>query len=145
MEEKKKQALSNRGWKEVTVEELLDLKDGWDKEIAMGYGVMLFRNETDFNDSSSEDGVTEVYEGSITSNYAGIFTTVLGRERLHELYGKTGRESVPILNKAISLLVPPAWGQVEYGHRPPLNASAELTDLLVEAQKFPDGMWWICA
>ena len=111
----------------------------------MGYSVVMYRNRIDFEDRNLDEDVTPIFETSITSNYSGQFAVVLGKDRLYELYGKTGKESTLILEQAIESLVPPVWGQEEYGHKPALNASAALVELLIQAAKRPDGVWWVCA
>jgi hypothetical protein len=77
---------------------------------------------------------------NITYNYAPHFYRVLDADKgLRSLYGKTGAETIPILESAIAQLgddvVADYWKPTEG------NAKRALDGLLVFAKLRPDGVW----
>lgn len=83
-------------------------------------------------------GTTEAWL-NITWNYSSYFHRVIdGGDGIRFLYGKTGKESIPILAKAIAALsddVTSYWEATEG------NARRALADLLFLAIVFPKGIW----
>ena len=77
---------------------------------------------------------------NVTYNYVAHFRRVIDPDKgIRAIYGKTGAESIPILNAAISKLdddVDP-----DYWKPTPGNAKAALCGLLAFAQMRPDGVW----
>ena len=85
-------------------------------------------------------GTTEAWL-NITYNYAPIFyrEDVLGEKGIRGIYGMTGAESIPVLQKAIAALsddVNPDYWEPTEG-----NAKRALCGLLAFAQQRPDGVW----
>lgn len=83
-------------------------------------------------------GTTECHL-NITYNYGAHFRKVLGEDGIRSLYGKTGRESLPILWEAINKLgndVSDNYWEATEG-----NAKAALRDLAVLATLAPHGIW----
>ena len=79
---------------------------------------------------------------NIAYNYGNYFRRddVLGRKGIRSIYGKTGAESIPMLEKAISALGDDVddssyWNDTEG------NAKRVLYGLLVFAKMRPDGVW----
>ena len=76
---------------------------------------------------------------NVTYNYGKFFRRVFGEEGIRIIYGKTGAESTPILEEAISKLEgEPSdnyWGATEG------NAKKALEDLLELAKMAPFGVW----
>lgn len=78
---------------------------------------------------------------NVTYNYGNYFRRddVLGRKGIRSIYGKTGAESIPMLEKAISAL-----GDVvddDYWHATEGNAKRALYGLLAFAKMRPDDVW----
>lgn len=78
---------------------------------------------------------------NITYNYACVFCRpeVLGEGGIRSIYGKTGAESIPVLQKAIDALsdeVDPDYWKPAEG-----NVKKALCQLLSMAQMRPDGVW----
>lgn len=85
-------------------------------------------------------GTTEMWI-NITYNYGGIYRRpeVFGKNGIRTIYGMTGAESIPALQKAIAALgnnVDPDYWKATDG-----NAKRPLTMLLAMAQMRPDGVW----
>ena len=78
---------------------------------------------------------------NVTYNYGRIFRRpeVLGEEGIRTIYGMTGAESIPVLQKAIANLGddtdPDYWKPTDG------NAKRPLCQLLAMAQMRPDGIW----
>lgn len=78
---------------------------------------------------------------NVTYNYGKIFRRpeVLGEEGIRTIYGMTGAESIPVLQKAIANLGddtdPDYWKPTDG------NAKRPLCQLLAMAQMRPDGIW----
>lgn len=76
---------------------------------------------------------------NVTYNYAPIFHKVLGEEGIRSIYGKTGAESIPILEKARDSLnndVSSDYWECTEG-----NVKRAISSLLAFAQMRPDGIW----
>lgn len=79
-------------------------------------------------------------EMSVTGNYHGHIVRVTGWEDgLRELYGRTARETIPALERAVAELG--TEQSVDYWESTPGNAGAALATLLSWAREFPDGEW----
>lgn len=77
---------------------------------------------------------------NVTYNYSKFFYKVLDTEKgIRGLYGKTGAETIPMLEKAISLL----GDDVDEDYWEPTegNAKRALRGLLEFAKNRPDGVW----
>lgn len=83
-------------------------------------------------------GTTELWL-NVTYNYADHFYRVFGEGGIRSIYGMTGAESIPILEKAISQLSDDVsdnyWDATEG------NAKKALCGLLAFAKLRPDGVW----
>ena len=62
---------------------------------------------------------------------------MLGRKGIRSIYGKTGAESIPMLEKAISAL----GDDGDYWNATEGNAKRALYGLLAFAKMRPDGVW----
>ena len=83
-------------------------------------------------------GGTKEAELNITYNYAPFYYKLLGEKGIREIYGKTGAETIPILQNAINSLgddVDNYWTPTEG------NAKRALIQLLTLAKMRPDGVW----
>ena len=86
-------------------------------------------------------GGTKELWPNVTYNYGSIFRRpeVLGEEGIRTIYGMTGAESIPVLQKAIANLGddtdPDYWKPTDG------NAKRPLCQLLAMAQMRPDGIW----
>lgn len=84
-------------------------------------------------------GTTELWL-NITYNYWEHFDRTIDPEKgIRFLYGKTGAESIPILEKAISLLADNV--DINYWKPTEGNAKQALFGLLAFARMRPDGVW----
>lgn len=83
-------------------------------------------------------GTTELWL-NITYNYSGIFKRVLGEKGIRSIYGMSGAESIPLLQKAISELNDNV--SEDYWSATDGNAKRALCQLLAMAQMRPDGVW----
>lgn len=83
-------------------------------------------------------GTTECWL-NVTYNYAKHFYRVLGDEGIRGLYGKTGEDTIPILDKAIAELGDDIdddyWAATEG------NAKQALINLWMLAKAEPEGVW----
>lgn len=76
---------------------------------------------------------------NITYNYGFLYYRVIGEEGIRTIYGMSGAESIPILEKAIAALgddVDPDYWEPTEG-----NAKRPLYQLLAMAKMRPDGIW----
>lgn len=78
---------------------------------------------------------------NITYNYGSIYRrpNVFGKDGIRSIYGKTGAESIPVLEKAIAGLnndTDPNYWKATEG-----NAKRPLYQLLALAKMRPDGVW----
>ena len=85
-------------------------------------------------------GTTEMWL-NVTYNYSKFYyrEDVLGDKGIRTIYGKTGAESIPILQKAIKALGDDV--STNYWDATEGNAKKPLTQLLAFAQMRPDGVW----
>ena len=65
---------------------------------------------------------------------------MLGEEGIRAIYGKTGAESIPMLEKAIAALGDDVDNN-DYWHATEGNAKRALCGLLAFARMRPDGVW----
>lgn len=83
-------------------------------------------------------GGTKELSLNVTWNYARHYD-MMGKKGIREIYGKSGAESIPILEAAIMLLKDDAtdnyWDPTEG------NAKRPLIQLLTMAKMRPDGIW----
>ena len=82
----------------------------------------------------------KIEEINITYNYAHIFRRIFGDEGIRVLYGKTGEQSIHILEEAIAQLednVTPdnLWKPTDG------NAKLSLITMLNVAKEHPEGIW----
>ena len=83
-------------------------------------------------------GTTEAHL-NITYNYSKFYYAVMGEKGIRTIYGMTGAESIPVLEKAIAALgddVDPNYWEATDG-----NAKRPLFQLLALAKMRPDGIW----
>ena len=85
-------------------------------------------------------GTTELWL-NITYNYSKIYRrdSVFGKDGIEIIFGKTGLESIPLLEKAINALgddVSKNYWEATEG-----NAKRPLVQLLTMAKMGPDGIW----
>lgn len=76
---------------------------------------------------------------NVTYNYGKHFYRVLGEGGIRSIYGKTGADSIPVLQDAASKLkddVHPDYWEPTEG-----NAKRALMQLLALAKLRPDGVW----
>lgn len=81
----------------------------------------------------------ELATHGVTYNYGSILWRILGDGGITKIYGLTGKESIPILENAISQLgddVDPDYFVATEG-----NVKADLCILLEMAKKYPYGTW----
>lgn len=76
---------------------------------------------------------------NVTYNYAPHYYRTLGEEGVRSIYGRTGAESIPMLEAAIAAL----GDDVSDNYWEPTegNAKKALCGLLAFAQMRPDGVW----
>lgn len=85
-------------------------------------------------------GTTELWL-NVTYNYSQIYRrdSVFGKDGIKTIFGKTGLESIPLLEKAINALgndvTENYWDATEG------NAKRALVQLLTMAKMRPDGVW----
>lgn len=76
---------------------------------------------------------------NVTYNYAKHLIRALGEKGIHELYGKTGAETLPMLETGIAMLgdevADDYWSPTEG------NVKRALCQLLAFARMRPDGVW----
>jgi hypothetical protein len=79
---------------------------------------------------------------NITYNYGNYFRrdNVLGRKGIRSIYGKTGAESIPMLEKAIAALGDDV-DDSDYRNATEGNAKRVLYGLLAFARMRSDGVW----
>ena len=84
-------------------------------------------------------GGSDTAELNITYNYGKHLYRVLGEEGIRSLYGKTGAETAPVLEKAISALA----DDVDDNYWEPTegNVKRALLQCLTLARLRPDGVW----
>ena len=87
-------------------------------------------------------GETEKLMRYVTWNYRKFYrrNDVLGKKGIRSIYGKTGAESIPMLEKAIAALGDDTDDD-DYLHATEGNAKRALYWLLEFAKMRPDGVW----
>ena len=87
-------------------------------------------------------GGTEKLMRYVTWNYRKFYrrNDVLGKKGIRSIYGKTGAESIPMLEKAIAALGDDTDDD-DYWHATEGNAKRALYWLLEFAKMRPDGVW----
>lgn len=114
----------------------------------MGYDLSLVDRVTrnvldgehhDIRGSNYAVGGTTELRLSVTYNYAEHYYRVFGEEGIRTIYGMTGKESVPVLEDAISKL----GDDIDDDYWKPTegNAKVALRKLLALAGMGPDGIW----
>ena len=85
-------------------------------------------------------GTTELWL-NITYNYSKIYRrdSVFGKDGIEIIFGKTGLESIPLLEKAINALGDDV--SKNYWEATEVNAKRPLVQLLTMAKMRPDGIW----
>lgn len=83
-------------------------------------------------------GTTELWL-NVTYNYSAHFVKTLGPDGIRAIYGKTGAQSIPMLEQAISQLKDTA--SHNYWEPSEGNAKRALCQLLAMARLRPDGVW----
>lgn len=85
-------------------------------------------------------GTTELWL-NVTYNYGKFYRRedVLGDEGIRTIYGMTGAESIPVLERAIAALGDDVSD--DYWEATEGNAKRPLCQLLAFAQMRPDGIW----
>jgi hypothetical protein len=76
---------------------------------------------------------------NITYNYAPLYYPLFGKDGIRTIYGKTGLESIPILENVISQLGDEI--DDDYWKATEGNAKRALIHLLTMAKMRPDGIW----
>jgi len=76
---------------------------------------------------------------NITYNYSRHYYKTMGEDGIRTIYGKTGAESIPILQSAIAKLGDEV--DMDYWKSTEGNAKKALYQLLALAQMRPDGIW----
>ena len=111
----------------------INLRDPVTKEVVM------FDAKHQIKGSTYIIGGTTKANLTITYNYSTLFTELFGVNGIRFIYGKTGAESIPLLQKAINELGnnsdPNYWMPVEG------NVKRALYGLLAFAELRPDGIW----
>lgn len=83
-------------------------------------------------------GETELHL-NITYNYGKHYRRVMGSDGIRAIYGKTGLDSLPILDQGIAALGDDVDGN--YWKPTEGNAKAALIQLRTMARMRPDGIW----
>jgi hypothetical protein len=76
---------------------------------------------------------------NVTYNYGKHFYRIFGEGGIRTIYGKTGAESIPVLQSAISQLGDDV--DEDYWEATEGNSKRALTQLLALARMRPDGIW----
>lgn len=84
-------------------------------------------------------GGTTAMHLNVTYNYGEHFYRVLGEDGIRSIYGKSGAETIPILEAAIAQLGDDV--SEDYWEPTEGNAKAALHGLLAFARLRPDGVW----
>lgn len=78
---------------------------------------------------------------NVTYNYCDIFRSVMGKDGIHIIEGKTGAQTIPIFKNAIAKLKDDV--DKDYWKPTEGNAKRPLCQLLAFAEMRPDGIWEI--
>lgn len=76
---------------------------------------------------------------NVTYNYSRHYRSVLGDNGIRSIYGLTGAESIPILQRAADALGDDV--DADYWKATEGNAKRALLQLIAIAQMRPDGLW----
>lgn len=76
---------------------------------------------------------------NVTYNYGGIFRRVMGDDGIRTIYGKSGAESIPILERAAAQLGDDV--EQDYWKATDGNAKRALVQLAALAKMRPDAVW----
>ena len=76
---------------------------------------------------------------NITWNYSKYYYKIMGKNGIRSIYGKSGAESIPILEKAINKLGNDT--DEDYWKATEGNAKKPLLQLIAMAKMRPDGIW----
>ncbi len=76
---------------------------------------------------------------NVTWNYGGHFRRTMGEEGIRSIYGKTGEESIAMLDAAIEELADDT--DEDYWKATEGNAKQALKHLRAMAELRPDGVW----
>ncbi len=76
---------------------------------------------------------------NVTYNYGKHFQTVLGEKGIRTIYGMTGADSIPVLEKAASQLSDDV--HEDYWKPTEGNAKSAVMQLVALAKMRPDGVW----
>ncbi len=103
--------------------------------------VIFFDHPHDMRGGTYAMGGTREAWLNVTYNYAKFYyrEDVLGEDGIRSIYGKTGAESIPILERAIAALGDDV--DLDYWKATEGNAKRPLCQLLAMAQMRPDGIW----
>ncbi len=85
-------------------------------------------------------GGTDLAHLNITYNYSMFYYTTFGRLGIRTIYGMSGKESIPLIKKAIAMLGNDSPSD-DYWESTPGNAKKALEDLVALAELCPDGIW----
>lgn len=105
------------------------------------HGTIQFDSAHDMRGGTYALGGTPEAWLNITYNYARFYyqDDVFGKKGIRTIYGLTGAQSIPILQKAISALGNDVTS--DYWEPTEGNAKRPLCQLLSMAQLRPDGIW----
>jgi hypothetical protein len=105
------------------------------KKSRVNHGSMLVFDENGAGSRSADM--------SITYNYSKIYyrDDILGPQGINGFNGKTAKETIPILKRAISNLKDDATD--DYWEATEGNVKKALIPLLEFAEEFPDGIWHV--
>ena len=101
--------------------------------------VIIFDNKHNIKGGTYCLGGTQEAWLNVTYNYGEIFRKVFGEMGIRNIYGKSGAESIPLLEKAMAKLKDDV--SEDYWEATEGNAKKFLYGLLAFAQLRPDGIW----
>ena len=101
--------------------------------------VLLLDDPHDMRGGTYAMGGTREAHLNVTYNYAGHYKRVLGEGGIRTIYGMTGAESIPVLQRAADQLGDDATGN--YWDDTEGNAKRALYKLIALAKLRPDGVW----
>lgn len=108
--------------------------------------IILFDEPHQMRGGTYAIGGTRSAELNITYNYGDYYYEVYEENGIREIYGKTGAESVPILENMIQRIRDKYGKECEkesgnYWDKIPSNALKPLYQLITMAKMRPDGIW----
>ena len=129
----------------------------------MSYGIRLVDPENDYNvmhtGNRHQEGGNyvafvktadgQILQGTadcdlnVTYNYSTIYSRVFpqGTKGINWLYGRTAKESIPVLEQAVEQLG--TERDTDYWKATDGNAGRALNTLLGWARENPNGIWWV--